>query len=82
MQQVEKFGFKKASFKWSPKQTGNVVERNCSYDWKSEWDFVAKNGIRCQFHQHFYVQIFCTNIVSAAFTTYMQLEKAAKMTFV
>ncbi len=34
---------------------------------------------RCQFHQHFYVQIFCTNVVSAAFTMYMQLEKAAKM---
>ncbi len=30
----------------------------------------------------FYVQIFCTNVISAAFTTYMQLEKAAKTTFV
>ncbi len=24
-----------------------------------------------QFHQHFYVQIFCTNIVSAAFSSYV-----------
>jgi len=26
---------------------------------------------RCQFHQHFYVQIFCMNIVSAAFSSYV-----------
>jgi len=38
--------------------------------------------IWCQFHQHFYVQMFRTNVVSALFTTYMQLEKAAKTTFV
>ncbi len=25
----------------------------------------------CQFHQHFYVQIFCTNVVSAAFSSYV-----------
>jgi len=25
---------------------------------------------RCQYHQHFYVQIFCTNVVSAAFSNY------------
>jgi hypothetical protein len=37
---------------------------------------------RCQFHQHFNIRIFRTNIVSAAFTTYMQLEKAAEMTFI
>jgi len=36
----------------------------------------------CQFHQHFYERIFRTNIVSAAFTTYMQLEKDAEMMFV
>jgi len=26
---------------------------------------------RCQFHQHFFVQIFCTNILSAAFSNYV-----------
>jgi len=26
---------------------------------------------RCQFHQHCYVQIFCTNVVSAAFSSYV-----------
>jgi hypothetical protein len=30
----------------------------------------------------FLLQIFCTNVVSAAFTMYMQLEKAAETTFV
>jgi len=35
-----------------------------------------------QFHQHCYTQFFCTNVVSAAFTTYMQIEKAPKTTFV
>jgi len=35
-----------------------------------------------KFHQHFYIQIFRTNVVSAAFTTYMQLEKAAETMFV
>jgi len=35
-----------------------------------------------QFHQHFYVQIFCMNVISAAFTMYMQLEKAAETTLV
>jgi len=25
----------------------------------------------CQFHQHFYVQFFCTNIVLAAFSSYI-----------
>jgi len=24
-----------------------------------------------QFHQHFYIQIFCTNVVSAAFSSYV-----------
>jgi len=37
---------------------------------------------RCQFHQHFYVQIFRMNVFSAAFTTYMQQEKAAETAFV
>jgi len=26
---------------------------------------------RCQFHQHFYVPIFCTNVVSADFSSYV-----------
>jgi len=39
-------------------------------------------AVWCQFHQHFYLQIFRTDVISAAFTTYMQLEKAAKTTFV
>jgi len=30
----------------------------------------------------FYEQLFCTNVVSAAFSTYMLLEKAVKMAFV
>jgi len=30
----------------------------------------------------FSLQLFCTNVVSAAFTTCMQLEKAAETTFV
>jgi len=29
------------------------------------------NNTRCQFHQHFYVQIFCTNVVLAAFSSYI-----------
>jgi len=39
-------------------------------------------AVRCQFHQHFYGQIFCTNIVSAAFSSYTYVEKAAETTFV
>jgi len=29
----------------------------------------------CQFHQHFYVRIFRTNVVLAAFSSYMYVEK-------
>ena len=28
------------------------------------------NLARCQFHQHLYVRIFCTNVVLAAFSSY------------
>jgi len=31
--------------------------------------------IRCQFHQHFYIQIFRTNVVLAVFSSYMYVEK-------
>ncbi len=27
--------------------------------------------LRCQFHQRFYVRIFCTNVVLAAFSSYV-----------
>jgi len=35
----------------------------------------------CQFHQHSYVRIFRTNVVSAAFFSYMYVVKAAETTF-
>ncbi len=35
---------------------------------------------RCQFHQHFCVRIFRMNVILAAFSSYMYVEKAAKMT--
>jgi len=41
-----------------------------------QWDLWLTTGLplltfRCQFHQHFYVQIFHTNVVSAAFSRYV-----------
>jgi len=32
---------------------------------------IPRNSSYSQFHQCFYVQIFCTNVVLAAFSTYM-----------
>jgi len=35
-------------------------------------DQVTQTRFTCrQFHQHFYVRIFCTNVVSAAFSSYV-----------
>jgi len=51
-----------------------VVERN-GYDFTPGVNFINI------FKYEFFVRIFRTNIISEAFTTYMQLEKAAKTTF-
>jgi len=41
-------------------------ERSCDFqNVKMNWLFW------CQFHQRFYVQIFCTNVASAAFFSYI-----------
>ncbi len=37
----------------------------------SSLDFLPPDVVRCQFNQHFYVRIFRTNVVSAAFSSYV-----------
>jgi hypothetical protein len=49
---------------------------------KNERKNVGEIDPWCQFHQHLYVQIFCTNVVSAAISSYMYVVKAAETTFV
>jgi len=71
---------------WKTRQ-GNV-ERDFNAFWRLRFRRKRRNLRRkkCSTGKglfwHFYVQIFCTNVVSAAFTMYMQLEKAAETTFV
>jgi hypothetical protein len=62
----------------------NVVESKCKKSLTLQHfdEIKSSMAVWCQFHQHFHVQIFRTKVVSAAFTTNMQLEKAAKTTFV
>jgi len=66
------------------KKKFNVVESKCkkSLTLQHVDEIKSSMAVWCQFHQHFYIQIFRTNVISAAFTTYMQLDKAAKTTFV
>jgi len=49
---------------------------------KTVLSLVYEEVTRCQFHQHFYVRIFRTNAVLAAFLCTYICKKAAKMTFV
>ncbi len=42
---------------------------------------VHAEAYRGHFHEHFYVQIFHMNVVSAAFSSYMYVAKAAETTF-
>ncbi len=49
-------------------------------------DKKMNSGYRCQFHQHFYLRIFRTNVISAAFSSYVlalaknSYEKRARLT--
>ncbi len=74
----------KMTFFVRKKRAKNVDEIDtwCIWKWKARliplnlcfdlgkvcWSCLA---YRCQFHQHFYVQIFCTNGISAAFSSYI-----------
>jgi hypothetical protein len=40
---------------------------------KENREILYNDSFRCQFHQHFYVQIFCTNVILAAFSSYIWL---------